>query len=92
MCELVPNPQSELLQTKIDDLNNQIKKKWGDIRVNGVSVKQPGLAFQLGTGEIDEACYRLHEQHQAALLNRLGAVRLLNTIRKHCDKLKACIN
>ena len=89
MCELVPNPQSELLQTKTDDLNNQIKK-WGD--VNGVSVIQPGLAFQLGTAEIDEACYLLHEQHQAALLNRFGAVRLLNSIGKHCDKLKACIN
>lgn len=89
VCQPVSFPHNESMQTKISDLNEQIKK-WSEI--NEIAIINPDLHFKLGTGEVDESCFQVHYQKNYALLNRSGAVRLLKSIGKECDKFSVCVN
>lgn len=89
VCQLVPSLQSDTLQTKINDLNEQIRK-WSE--ANGISSINRDLEFRLGTGEIDEACSHMQGQPHGSLLNRFGVIRLLKAVRKQSHKFKVCVN
>lgn len=80
IIQIAPTRQCEILQAKINELNEHIQK-WADD--NSILTVDPSLSFKLGTGEIDESCYYTQE-HQT--LNRTGVIRLISAItRKHPD-------
>lgn len=89
VCQLVPSLQSDTLQSKISDYNENLNK-WGV--ENGIPIIKPDPLFRLATGHIDEACYHAYGQHQGSILNRLGATRLLRALAEECTPLRERIN
>ena len=85
VCELVPSLNDEDLDDKIN-LYNQKLCEWSS--TNGISVIKLNSNFRLGTGEINELCYKA----DGVLLNRLGILRLLTTISKQCEYFKLAEN
>ena len=41
---------------------------------------------------MDESCFQVSSQKNYSSLNTSGAVRLLKSIGKQCDKLSVCVN
>ena len=78
VCELVPSVNEEDLDIKINQFNNKLDK-WSES--NGISIIKTNLEFRLGTGEVNELCFR----EDGIFLNRFGIVRLLTTLSKKCD-------
>ena len=84
VCQIVPVPVSVEVQCSISDYNEQLVK-WGE--ANGVGVVKTTPEFTLGTGSVDELCFE-DEENRTILMNRLGVIRLLNTIEKQCSGFK----
>ena len=85
VCELVPSMNEEDLDIKINQYNSKLNK-WGES--NGISIIETNLNFRLGTGEVNEMCFR----EDGIFLNRLGVIRLLTTISKKLDYFKLAKN
>lgn len=79
ICELVPNLKDENMDRKIIEYNNKLKV-WAES--NGISLIKTNLNFRLGTGEVNEMCFK----EDGVFLNRLGVIRLLATISKQCER------
>ncbi len=88
-CQPVPSLQSDTVQAKINEYNEQLTK-WG--KDNDIEVIKPGPALHYGTGETIEYFYLSHGWHQGSLLNRHGVVRLSKTITEQCPSLKDVVN
>lgn len=80
VCQIVPVPVALEIQGKISEYNGQLLK-WGE--ANGVGIVKTTPDFMLGTGSVDELCFE-NEENEPIVLNRLGVIRLLNTIEKQC--------
>jgi len=89
ICQLVPTLKEGNLNDKILSFNEQLMD-WS--HSNGVSIIKTDLPFRLGTGDLDELCFDVQdgEEFSGVLLNRLGAIRLLSTIKKQCPHFKLC--
>ena len=48
--------------------------------------------FKLGTGDLDELCFNMENGIEPYTLNRLGAIRLLDTIDKQCPGFQLYCN
>ena len=89
LCELLPTMRQEEFEEKIEYFNNQLLE-WSS--ENGVSIIKCKLSFKLGTGEVDDLCYRFDSDPVGVFLNRCGIVRLLSTLSKQCDGFTLCEN
>lgn len=58
ICQLVPTLNSDELQARINEYNDQLMN-WSS--TNGVSLIKTDLPFRLGTGEADDMCYDLNK-------------------------------
>ena len=91
ICELVPASEADEYQNKIKDYNNKLIE-WSFN--NNVAIIKTDLPFKLGTGSLDDMCFNKDDVMNVGILNRYGAVRLLDTIRNQypepniCDKIK----
>ncbi|KAK3855973.1 hypothetical protein Pcinc_037657 [Petrolisthes cinctipes] len=88
VCQIVPPPSPQEIQAKIHDYNEQLIK-WGE--ANGIDVIKTVPSFTMSTGEIDDLCFETKISPYPTL-NRLGAVKLLNTIKKQCPDFHLCSN
>ena len=89
ICQLVPTLREDGLKDKINTYNNQLME-WSSN--NGVSVIKTDPSFRLGTGDVDEMCYDVDGDLSGILLNRLGTIRLLTTIKNQCPYFSLCDN
>lgn len=74
----VPAPLSQEMQVKINNYNEELTHC---SERNGVVIVNTTPMFKLSTGELHELCFN-NETRTAHHLNRLGVIRLLNTIAK----------
>lgn len=82
VCQVVPMPTTQEIQTKTEDYN-ELLVKWGE--TNGIKIVKTVPTFRLGTGELDELSFNKEEEENSGFtLNRLGAIKLLSTIKKQC--------
>lgn len=88
VCQVVPVPGSPEIASKISDYNEQLFK-WSE--TNGVNLVKTPPEFTFGTGNVDELCFDV-EGDISCILNRLGAIRLLNTFKKQCPGYSLCKN
>ena len=88
VCELAPSLEREA-DTKITQFNERLHE-WSN--VNGVQVIKTNMSFRLGTGEVDQMCFNQEEEQSHMVLNRYGAIRLLDTIAKQYPDLNICIS
>lgn len=88
VCQVIPVPEYEEIKEKIICYNDQLLK-WG--ASNGVKIVKTAPDFTLSTGDIDDV-YFDEENKKLLILNRLGAIRLLSTIRKQCPGFKLSKN
>lgn len=88
VCQVVPVPEFPEIASRIVDYNEQLSK-WCDR--NGVNVVKTHPEFTLGTGNVDELCFDV-EDDTCCILNRLGVIRLLNTLKKQCPGFSLCKN
>lgn len=89
VCQIVPSPEYQDIQSKIEDFNNHLDK-WGE--TNGIKVIDTVPTFKLGTGEVDDLCFDKVIESSYSTLNRLGAVKLLNVINRQCSNFNLCPN
>ena len=88
VCELAPSI-SEDMENEINKYNEKLNE-WST--VNGISTIKTNLIFKLGTGDVDEMCFKMHSASQAKFLNRFGVLRLLTKINKQCENFKLSVN
>ena len=90
VCQLVPvlNSDNEL-QTKIN-VYNRLLTEWS--ASNGVLIINTGPPFRIGTGDVDDMCFTMEGENPGLILNRLGVVRLLDTMHKQCSSFDLCPN
>ncbi|KAK4306197.1 hypothetical protein Pmani_021972 [Petrolisthes manimaculis] len=88
VCQIVPPSSPQEIQAKIHDYNEQIIK-WGE--ANGIDVIKTVPSFTMSTGEIDDLCFEAKISPYPTL-NRLGTVKLLNTIKRQCPDFHLCSN
>lgn len=88
VCQVIPVPECEVMKGKITCYNEH-STKWGS--TNGVKIVETAPEFTLGTGEIDDL-YFAEENETLLILNRLGVIKLLSTIRKQCPGFRICRN
>ena len=81
ISQIGPTLKTDELEDTIVYFNDQLEE-W--CKENGVILIKNFLAFKLGTGEVDEICYDVGGESSGAFLSRIGAVRLLSTIKKSC--------
>lgn len=89
VCQIVPSPEYQDIQSKIEDCNNHLVK-WGE--TNGIKIIDTVPTFKLGTGEMDDLCFDKVIDSSYSTLNRLGAVKLLNVINRQCPNFNLCPN
>ena len=77
------SPTSQDIQARVQDYNEQLMK-WGE--ANGIDIIRTVPTFTLSTGEIDDLCFET-KINTYPTLNRLGAVKLLSTIKKAMSRL-----
>lgn len=87
ICKLVPVLISEDIQAKVNEYNDELVK-WG--QCNNINIISTDLPFKLGNCEIDDMCYETDGTSPGSVLNRLGAVRLLDSIAKLCPNFILC--
>lgn len=76
---------SQELEARVcDDCEHLLK--WGETK--GVEIIKSELAFRLGTGEIEELCFDQLEDDLVSFLNRLGVIKLLDTIGNQCTEVE----
>lgn len=80
VCQVVPVPVSMEIQRTISDYN-ELLFKWGE--ANGIGIVKTTPDFTLGTGNVDELCFE-DEENKPILLNRIGVIRMLESIEKQC--------
>lgn len=80
VCQIVPPPMSQEIQAKTEDYNEHLTK-WGE--TNDTNEIKTVPTFRLGTSEIDDLCFDI-ENDSYSTLNRLGAIKLLSSIKKQC--------
>ncbi|MEL6989196.1 MAG: hypothetical protein AAGK97_15395, partial [Bacteroidota bacterium] len=88
ICKLIPTLQSDELQAKINELNDEIEKC---CQTNEINILNANLPFKLMTNDIDEMCYDIGDEsseNSGIFLNRFGAIRLLDWIAKKCPTFK----
>lgn len=88
VCQVVPSPTCQDVNAKIEDYNEQLIK-WGE--KNGIKVIKTVPTFKLGTGELEELCFDVKNDSYFTL-NRLGAIKLLSTIKRQCPEFHLCTN
>lgn len=86
VCQLVPPPTTEEIQAKILDYNEHLTK-WGE--ANGINIIKTAPIFVLSTGEVDDMCFDT-ENNSRPVLNRLGVIKLLSTIKKQYPDFHLC--
>lgn len=86
VCQVVPLPTCQDVNDKIEDYNEQLTK-WGE--ANGIKVIKTVPTFKLGTGELEELCFDIKNDSYFTL-NRLGAIKLLSTIKRQCPEFHLC--
>ena len=63
--------------------------KWGE--TNGIEIIKTARIFRLGTGDLDDLSFsKAEEENSGFTLNRLGAIKLLSTIKKQCPVFHLC--
>lgn len=72
ISQLAPTILSEEFQARIDYFNEHLND-WGER--NEISVLKTDLAFNLGTGEVDDMWYTLDKNLSKCVLNRYGVTR-----------------
>lgn len=72
ISQLAPTILSEEFQARIDYFNEHLND-WGER--NEISVLKTDLAFNLGTGEVDDMWYTLDKNLSKYVLNRYGVTR-----------------
>lgn len=88
VCQVVPTPMTQENLTKIEDYN-ELLVKWGE--TNGIEIIKTVSTFRLGTGELDDLSFSKEEEEDSGFtLNRLGAIKLLSTIKKQCPDFHLC--
>ncbi len=88
VCQVVPMPMTQENLTKIEDYN-ELLVKWGE--TNGIEIINTVSTFRLGTGELDDLSFSKEEEEDSGFtLNRLGAIKLLSTIKKQCPDFHLC--
>lgn len=87
ICKLAPVVSSQEDQAKVNEFNDELEK-WG--QCNNIKVISTNLPFQLANGDIDDICYEMEGPNSGFCLNRLGAIRLLDSIAKLCPNLTLC--
>lgn len=87
ICKLVPMLSPDDIQARVNELNDELVK-WG--QMNSINVISSDLPFKLANGEIDDMCYETEDSIPGPRLNRLGVVRLLDTITKLCQNFNLC--
>lgn len=86
VSQLVPPPMSQEIQAKTIDYNEHLMK-WGE--ANGINITKTVSAFMLSTGEVDDICFDM-ENNPFPVLNRLGAIKLLSTIKNQYPYFQFC--
>ena len=89
ICQLVPTLQSDELQAKINEFNDELLN-WS--LTNEISVLCTNLPFKLATNEVDEMCFNMNDENPGLFLNRLGVIRLLDYIAKKCSNFNLSEN
>ena len=87
VCELVPALEKDCLNTRIDLYNSKLVKWCNE---NGVTFIKTQEFFKLGTGDVDTNCYESQDGENYDLLNRTGAIRLLDAISSICTDNFLC--
>ena len=88
VCQIVPTPTSQELNTNIKNYNDLLTN-WGE--ANGIHVIKTPPIFRHGTDEIDDMCFNT-ENETFPVLNRLGVVKLLTTIKRQSAEFHLCTN
>ena len=89
VCTIAPAPVSCEVKCKIENYTEQLEK-WAD--ANGVTLVHTSPMFKLSTGDVDELCFNTERDTTPLILNRLGAIRLLDAIDKQCPEFQLCSN
>lgn len=84
VCQVVPLVTSQENQAKTDDYNEHLIK-WGE--TNGINIIKCVSSFKLYTGELDDLCFN-KKNDSISVLNRLGVIKLLNTMKRQCPELQ----
>ena len=67
VCELAPSIN--------DDMENEINQYNEKLNEWSMSMIKTNMIFKLGTGDVDEMCFKMHSANQANFLNRFGVLR-----------------
>ena len=89
VCELVPTLKTDNLQVRINQYNIKLREWCNN---NGVTLIKTQDFFRLGTGDVDVNCYENQSDLEYDLLNRIGAIRLLDAISSVCQNEVTCSN
>ncbi len=87
VCDTVPAQTLQEINDKIR-LYNEKLIRWAE--ANGVIVIKTTPVFTLSTGEVDEMCFNIANDTRTHIFNRLGLIRLLDTINKQCPEFQLC--
>ena len=79
VCQLAPTLLAQETQGKIGDFNEHLRSL---CESNHTHIINSDPAFRLGTGEIEDMCFDMESDSPGSTLNRLGIIRLFNTINK----------
>ena len=87
ICQVIPISESQETKKKIETYNEHLLE-WGES--NGITILKTTQNFRFSTGEYDDMCF--DDDNGCSILNRLGVVRLLDTISTQCSEFKLCKN
>ena len=87
VCELIPTLENNGLNTRINQYNSKLVE-W--CNSNGVCFVKTQEFFRLGTGDVDAICSENKDDKDYNLLNRIGAIRLLDAISSICTENFLC--
>ena len=83
VCELIPAIENNFLNNRINQYNTKLSE-W--CNANGVTFIKTQEFFRLATGDLDINCYGSQGNENYDLINRIGAIRLLDAIASTCTE------
>ena len=83
----MPISTTQNIQIKINEYNEHLEK-WCD--TNGVEIIRLVPTFKLGTGDLDDLCFDKVNGKLPLVINRLGAVKLLDALNNRCPNFHLC--